>query len=272
MRGEAGPLWDRWPGGEGPSPHVRGSLRRMGRARLSGGSIPACAGKPRKTGDGTRPRWVHPRMCGEASSVMLVSPLRVGPSPHVRGSRKQGVVEGFVVGSIPACAGKPGRRPSPTGSTGVHPRMCGEALDAKLDIIYRSGPSPHVRGSPFIVASKCRPHRSIPACAGKPKRSGPPRRRRRVHPRMCGEATLPREPGARCWGPSPHVRGSPQKEASAHLQLGSIPACAGKPPCSRASPTTSGVHPRMCGEAAASKCLATNERGPSRMCGEATVD
>ena len=57
------------------------------KVELSGGSIPACAGKPDRTNHGGADGGVYPRVCGETTFGF--------PPPVKR------------YGSIPACAGKP---------------------------------------------------------------------------------------------------------------------------------------------------------------------
>ena len=67
-------------------PRVRGSLADERAVILDRGSIPACAGKPRRWA-GARPlRWVHPRVCGEALACTVAELRGTGPSPRVRGS------------------------------------------------------------------------------------------------------------------------------------------------------------------------------------------
>ena len=127
--------------------------------------------------------------------------------------------------------------------------MCGEAAQSFIDIYDGKGPSPRVRGSPPPTGLSPLPQRSIPACAGKPQRCRFSAVNETVHPRVCGEA-------ARCClsrcltnGPSPRVRGSPAYLLLDASPAGSIPACAGKPSSSSATPVPHEVHPRVCGEA-----------------------
>ena len=91
----------------GPSPRVRGSppYEALGIAYV--GSIPACAGEPRRRSSATRPCGVHPRVCGGASSPSNFAQASAGPSPRVRGSRPRPALQRVNIGSIPACAGEP---------------------------------------------------------------------------------------------------------------------------------------------------------------------
>ena len=146
----------------GLSPRVRGSLTADERASETPGSIPACAGKPRMTRDNPEPglsprvrgshvpqvslsRRVYPRVCGEASAPELSTRVLTGLSPRVRGSRvRRGRTA--LVGSIPACAGKPSVARMNEPEEGVYPRVCGEAEGPRV-YSPRSGLSPRVRGS-----------------------------------------------------------------------------------------------------------------------------
>ena len=96
----------------GPSPRVRGSLVATGLGQRTGGSIPACAGKPREVPDAADLTGVHPRVCGEAPYTAAGNESLNGPSPRVRGSRGRRTRTAVFPGSIPACAGKPSTRVS----------------------------------------------------------------------------------------------------------------------------------------------------------------
>ena len=233
----------------GPSPRVRGSLPAGKGQAVHGGSIPACAGKPPAGPPRRRRRRVHPRVCGEAHPAREQRPLGGGPSPRVRGSRRAPARRPRPAGSIPACAGKPGRRAIGTCGSGVHPRVCGEAPAAHRAHVPPPGPSPRVRGSRQSGSGTRSGSGSIPACAGKPLTGGGGGKWQGVHPRVCGEAFGAETTRAIAPGPSPRVRGSRLEPGLDRAELRSIPACAGKPsPCSRGAPA-SGVHPRVCGEA-----------------------
>ena len=107
--GEAGlkPIGEWLP--TGPSPRVRGSHAVAGVMAGVFGSIPACAGKPHAQALGYLTNKVHPRVCGEAISPMPKVASSLGPSPRVRGSHLRATLGPDHLGSIPACAGKPGR-------------------------------------------------------------------------------------------------------------------------------------------------------------------
>ena len=213
----------------GPSPRVRGSPGPMRADLARHGSIPACAGKPRRCGGRTGASRVHPRVCGEASRCAMHRSSRTGPSPRVRGSPRDDLARRRARGSIPACAGKPSSTRPRRSRSRVHPRVCGEALRTALARKCRVGPSPRVRGSLDTDVAGARLVGSIPACAGKPRSSKGTPRRSRVHPRVCGEADNRPPPRPRFPGPSPRVRGSRVPRDLRAARSGSIPACAGKP-------------------------------------------
>ena len=138
---------------QGPSPRVRGILRREGRIAALPGSIPAGAGNPGRC-RATRGRCrVHPRGCGESHKSIFVAGWRPGPSPRVRGIPPKG--DGFTgrCGSIPAGAGNPCSRSTESLQSKVHPRGCGESSLGGRFAGGGAGPSPRVRGIP------CRPWR-----------------------------------------------------------------------------------------------------------------
>ena len=242
---------------------MRGSPYLAGDVVSVNGSIPACAGKPQRNRRPATCPWVHPRVCGEASISWKSGAYSRGPSPRVRGSRLVHESLHRRVGSIPACAGKPG-----TGGEGkqllrVHPRVCGEASFDGLMVMMLRGPSPRVRGSLQGYQPRHRKLGSIPACAGKPTSSTASAGLIGVHPRVCGEAESAKEGEKADKGPSPRVRGSRDVDVVRAVTEGSIPACAGKPGLEQRPMNSNGVHPRVCGEAAHLSLIIAGHRGPS---------
>ena len=75
------------------------------------------------------------------------------------------------------------------------------------------------------------------------------RRPVRVYPRVCGGALVAEYTDREGQGLSPRVRGSLRVETAVESQGGSIPACAGEPPCPSRSQWWRGVYPRVCGGA-----------------------
>ena len=93
---------------KGLSPRVRGNHPRVPRFGRKNGSIPACAGEPSSIARKTPVGRVYPRVCGGTHWCLLLSLLRYGLSPRVRGNRKVFIFCACWSGSIPACAGEPG--------------------------------------------------------------------------------------------------------------------------------------------------------------------
>ena len=206
-----------------------------------------------------------------------------GPSPRVRGSPRLGCACGVPDGSIPACAGKPGEHVKYLSGGQVHPRVCGEALDAGTPPRssrvhprvcgeathqpcfqhHLSGPSPRVRGSPDQPPYRTIASGSIPACAGKPGAACSARRSAWVHPRVCGEAASALSLSGSVTGPSPRVRGSRRAADACLRRHGSIPACAGKPSSPTCRQAVRWVHPRVCGEAVGIAHVKQASLGPS---------
>ena len=105
----------------------------------------------------SRPAWALGTNPAQASCALfpLAVPLRAipaGPGPATR--------------FIPACVGNgwmalrwPRRRP-------VHPRICGERFEARVDRFNQIGSSPHMRGTVIAAAVSVIVWRFIPAYAG----------------------------------------------------------------------------------------------------------
>ena len=146
---------------------------------------------------------------------------------------------------------------------GVHPRVCGETSASIMVMLPWSGPSPRVRGNLPAGALIKAGDRSIPACAGKPTPCHDDRTPPGVHPRVCGETWSWKNVMTVARGPSPRVRGNPDRGAGVRQERGSIPACAGKPtgcPCRKGAAR---VHPRVCGETRVAADFVAHRLGPS---------
>ena len=74
------------------------------------------------------------------------------------------------VGSIPACAGEPGEDGDDAAVKQVYPRVCGGTAAGGGYYAYTQGLSPRVRGNHALDHHQCPYQRSIPACAGEPRR------------------------------------------------------------------------------------------------------
>ena len=112
-----------------------------------------------------------------------------------------------------------------------------------------TGRSPRVRGSRRSPSPRASRRRSIPACAGEPRRPQHSRRPQQVDPRVCGGADsndMKRKPNR---GRSPRVRGSRRHRSIQRPSRRSIPACAGEPPTTSSCARATRVDPRVCGGA-----------------------
>ena len=198
------------------------------RGGLSGRSIPACAGEPRRIRRSPGSGRVYPRVCGGTNGNGAASVGVSGLSPRVRGNPHHDHQGLQGPGSIPACAGEPSPRSSrcagstvypacagepggsttPRGSTRVYPRVCGGTASVGAAVCSQTGLSPRVRGNPPVLMRRVRQLGSIPACAGEPPTLPRCGVLHRVYPRVCG-GTGSVEPAVRgVWGLSPRVRGN----------------------------------------------------------------
>ena len=159
----------------GLSPRVRGNHRAGIGAHDAERSIPACTGKPDPLMPARSPSQVYPRVYGETVCPTGCPKPSKGLSPRVRGNPPRGANPIPLVGSIPACTGKPTHDVRGTTPARVYPRVYGETLDGLRSGEANRGLSPRVRGN--------RPGRvrvrdgegSIPACTGKPLPGNRPR-------------------------------------------------------------------------------------------------
>ena len=213
----------------------------------SHGSIPACAGEPFATVDGTAPIAVYPRVCGGTPAHSHHWRLQCGLSPRVRGNPLPFCLLSRPVRSIPACAGEPACPPRRRKRPGVYPRVCGGTTASGHNGGCNTGLSPRVRGNRCYDVSVLSYHRSIPACAGEPMRKKHAFDCARVYPRVCGGTSSRILCPYSHTGLSPRVRGNQMLAVVRVAEIGSIPACAGEP-CAVASPSLlNRVYPRVCG-------------------------
>ena len=91
----------------------------------------------------------------------------LGSSPRVRGKLPFDAQDGWVLGLIPACAGKNASTSALVGGWRAHPRVCGGNPDAEMDERIWEGSSPRVRGKLAPQGHLPEVPRLIPACAGK---------------------------------------------------------------------------------------------------------
>ena len=114
----------------GLSPRVRGNHVDSPPDDGDDRSIPACAGEPAAGPSLAKDARVYPRVCGGTGVTAFFARGGQGLSPRVRGNLVAALAIGFVVWSIPACAGEPAGTASSTWRCGVYPRVCGGTCPA----------------------------------------------------------------------------------------------------------------------------------------------
>ena len=236
------------PRPRGSSPHVRGTHRSRRDWIADIGIIPACAGNTRTMTVSVSLQRDHPRMCGEHCLLGDSLAVGLGSSPHVRGTPFRVTEIDGQIGIIPACAGNTSSIEEASRRTRDHPRMCGEHAEDKTEKAFRTGSSPHVRGTRIHLMRCAHSAGIIPACAGNTSSAILNLLIDGDHPRMCGEHCASALPLSDGLGSSPHVRGTLDATLIAGPVMGIIPACAGNTKHLLATRPEDGDHPRMCGE------------------------
>ena len=153
-----------------------------------------------------------------------------------------------MIGTIPACTGKPSTRNCSGNGPRDYPRMHGETWCSASLFHSDQGLSPHARGNHFFQHALHIHERTIPACTGKPTRNRRALSRTRDYPRMHGETNVRAVLPASNAGLSPHARGNPPMALYWKVVGGTIPACTGKPPEYERISGRKRDYPRMHGE------------------------
>ena len=193
---------------DGLSPRVRGNQLHPGRASISRGSIPACAGEPTEHSPEYEANAVYPRVCGGTNSKKGTKSVAEGLSPRVRGNLSETNMRDVWNRSIPACAGEPKFARAIGNKYGVYPRVCGGTASCTSWGAASSGLSPRVRGNHSVGAMAKSAKGSIPACAGEPLYALTARSARKVYPRVCGGTGRAGGGMGYAYGLSPRVRGN----------------------------------------------------------------
>ena len=226
-----GTVWPQQAGksDQGLSPRMRGNHVRVKSIRLNRGSIPACAGEPRRDRRLPCPIWVYPRACGGTEPSPYSDTWSGGLSPRVRGNQALGGGDIERGGSIPACAGEPNAPILHVQSIRVYPRVCGGTTRKEARGLIDSGLSPRVRGNHQHLLDITQITGSIPACAGEPRMLATRFYQEQVYPRVCGGTAWKSALKPVYKGLSPRVRGNHDVGGAFQYWIGSIPACAGEP-------------------------------------------
>ena len=171
------------------------------------GLIPAGAGKTRRLERLYVHPGAHPRRCGENGTVEERHTGDEGSSPQVRGKLDLTNFQPFLVGLIPAGAGKTTASSEQRKQRRAHPRRCGENTGTLDPSSSQFGSSPQVRGKRRAIRTVYYVCGLIPAGAGKTLYTQGQEGIQGAHPRRCGEncgfASLLRF----SQGSSPQVRG-----------------------------------------------------------------
>ncbi|EGO93874.1 hypothetical protein APM_3477 [Acidiphilium sp. PM] len=173
----------------GSSPRLRGTptarVQQSGRIRF----IPAPAGNTQAGAGTRRASSVHPRACGEHFLHAQAKKPQPGSSPRLRGTPPEAWLREYQSRFIPAPAGNTCVSRHHDRTDAVHPRACGEHMQALAYAINASGSSPRLRGTPSAPGRPAPADRFIPAPAGNTRGADECSNIEPVHPRACGEHT-----------------------------------------------------------------------------------
>ena len=186
-------------------------------------------------------------MCGGTRQGSSFRLSVLGLSPRVRGNRARAAGDRAMIGSIPACAGEPGRPARSRCDPGVYPRVCGGTSTTGGLRWVILGLSPRVRGNHLQDRLVLGADGSIPACAGEPSGSPCCTAAAWVYPRVCGGTFRAKSIWWQDTGLSPRVRGNRSPNPPGIQPDGSIPACAGEPVLRPLAARRPRVYPRVCG-------------------------
>ena len=156
--------------------HLRGS-----------GITPAYAGKSIWLQNQVFQSEDHPRVCGEKTACMYWAAPATGSPPRMRGKGTHSVGLRCGAGITPAYAGKSFLGVFHRQNHRDHPRVCGEKNIVRKASFDPQGSPPRMRGKEGQVRICGYEVGITPAYAGKSPASGPARRKKGDHPRVCGE-------------------------------------------------------------------------------------
>ena len=151
----------------GSSPLTRGKHDGLVVDRAARRLIPAHAGKTSCTNRGLEPTGAHPRSRGENVRRITIRGGISGSSPLTRGKPRSRGRAQHERRLIPAHAGKTTSASTASSQVRAHPRSRGENRRGGTDRVQGSGSSPLTRGKLDTPPGSPRPHRLIPAHAGK---------------------------------------------------------------------------------------------------------
>ena len=190
--------------------------------------IPTHAGKTCVRHAGCRYSRAHPHSHGDNSSNSQAFSAFSGSSPLTQGKRhgRHGIL--WVLGLIPAHAGKTMTAPTVAIHRRAHPHSRGENVSHASDALLIWDSSPLARGKRIHCSSQRHQPGLIPTHAGKTSHNPAHRSASTAHPRSRGENMTQAAPGDLVCGSSPFTRGKRDRarRRARHRRL--IPAHAGK--------------------------------------------
>ena len=110
---------------QGLSPHERGNRQADAERLACVGPIPARAGQPSSAAPPRPSTGAYPRTSGATAGSPAVAASYQGLSPHERGNPARANASQLGQGPIPARAGQPRSRATPTRTTRAYPRTSG---------------------------------------------------------------------------------------------------------------------------------------------------
>ncbi len=187
--GEHSPRRRQMSGIAGSSPRLRGTHAAGPNGDDGARFIPAPAGNTQAAAKDKSYYPVHPRACGEHTTLATCPFCASGSSPRLRGTPRR-------------------RYSAARRASSVHPRACGEHCSRGARRGGPGGSSPRLRGTHHFRGPGRHPRRFIPAPAGNTSTDRGSDRRAAVHPRACGEHSFSSWSRSIACGSSPRLRGT----------------------------------------------------------------
>ena len=207
---------------------MRGKLSSVLWRAQSAGITPAHAGKTSVHTAAVRPRWDHPRACGENKGIPGLVNVDAGSPPRMRGKLKPPRKTGALEGITPAHAGKTTSLLCKALITWDHPRACGENNQILFTKSSLSGSPPRMRGKLSAHLYSSGEFGITPAHAGKTLSACRTTTSSRDHPRACGENLVENDVKMLDAGSPPRMRGKRLRLIVPLSRTGITPAHAGK--------------------------------------------
>ena len=207
---------------------MRGKVTFGPTATFVRGITPAYAGKRYNSQAMLKQMGDHPRVCGEKQILFASHSVCQGSPPRMRGKVHRPHDHRHDTGITPAYAGKRTSAAMSSGTTGDHPRVCGEKFVELLLCLLLLGSPPRMRGK-VITGDR---HQIALG----------------DHPRVCGEKFSKLMPNAWRMGSPPRMRGKVPDIPQEKPETGITPAYAGKSDKRNRCSSWTWDHPRVCGE------------------------